>query len=99
MPGIPCVLQNAFRNFHDLNLSFRPCVYFLLKRSEVVYVGKAQSLVTRVSTHLSYGVDFDRVLYLEVEASELQEQEAYWIQTCQPPLNRILKRGRPKKNA
>jgi hypothetical protein len=61
-------------------------IYFLVKGSEVVYVGQSTSLGQRLATH-SGSKEFDRAFYLPVPRASLNELESALIRTLRPKLN------------
>lgn len=69
---------------------FRPdifCgVYFLCLRGQVIYVGQSNNVVVRASSH-KQDKKFDRVLFLRVPLSALDEIEQKFIELLRPPLN------------
>ncbi|MCS6285207.1 MAG: GIY-YIG nuclease family protein [Nitrospira sp.] len=69
-------------------LEYPPCVYFLVLKQEIVYVGQSRNLLSRLGQHREDGKCWDRVLYLPVPADRLLEVESLWIKTLQPALNR-----------
>lgn len=73
-------------------LEYPPCVYFLVLKQEIVYVGQSRNLLSRLGQHREDGKRWDRVLYLPVQADCLLTVEAQWIRVLCPPLNRA---GRP----
>jgi hypothetical protein len=65
-----------------------PRVYFLVKRGEVVYVGKTKHLTKRLHQHFQILKDqFDSVYYLDVCDGDLDEIELEMISACRPRLN------------
>jgi len=67
-----------------------PCIYFLCKNDEVVYIGKSINLSSRLGTHITLK-DFDRVFYMNVPAMYLDLQEVEMIDLYQPKLNKTLR--------
>lgn len=70
----------------------RPCVYFLMRGSECVYVGQTTNLPVRVSAHRrgtkhTPVKDFDRVFFVYVEAKDLNEVESDFIKRLKPIYN------------
>ncbi len=73
---------------------YPPCVYFLVLKQEIVYVGQSRNLLSRLGQHREDGKCWDRVLYLPVPADCLLAVEAQWIRVLCPPLNRA---GQPAR--
>jgi hypothetical protein len=78
-----------------------PGIYFLCKRAEIVYAGKAVSIARRVPQHRGVK-DFDSVLVLRAPEKLLNSVEVYWIKRLGPKFNknglgkvRVLLRPRP----
>lgn len=63
-------------------------VYFLMRGTEVVYVGQSVDVLGRVRYHrrVSHAY-FDRAAYIQVEPEKLIEQEEFWIRFFQPVEN------------
>lgn len=70
-----------------------PCVYFLIRQHEVIYIGQSKNLLGRLAQHRDDGKRWDRVLYLPVPADRLLDVESLWIKTLQPALNRAGRQG------
>ena len=67
-------------------------IYFLIKDSEIVYVGKSTHMPNRVKTH-QLAKDFDRVFFISCSKWDLTSLEREYIQKFDPVLNQLL---RPK---
>ena len=66
-------------------------VYFLILRSEIVYVGQSINVYNRIDRH-AVDKEFDRITILEASPIELDEMELFYIKKFKPRLNvRILK--------
>lgn len=65
-----------------------PCVYFLIEKNQVVYIGQSRNLPSRLSQHDGDGKTWDRVLFMPLPAADLLRVEAEWIAALTPPLNR-----------
>ena len=63
-------------------------IYFLIKGTDIVYVGQSADVYTRVSQH---GRDafklFDKFVVLESKPEYLADLEAHYIYKFRPPLN------------
>ena len=69
------------------NANFPPCIYFLVKEENIMYVGQSINLPARLVQHQN-NKDYDRVFYLPVPQSDLNRVERDFIKTLDPPLNR-----------
>jgi hypothetical protein len=63
-----------------------PCVYFLVKRDRVVYVGSTVHLGNRILSHLK-GKDFDRLFFMRAPQPKIYALEVQFIKMLKPPLN------------
>lgn len=64
-----------------------PCgIYFLVKDSKVVYVGKSLNVYARIREHKEF--DFDKVFILPYDVNLLNKAEKYFIDKFSPPLNK-----------
>lgn len=63
------------------------CVYFLIRKDVVVYVGQSTALGLRISTHFTSIKVFDRVLYILVPQKDLDAVEQGFIKRLQPEYN------------
>lgn len=61
-------------------------VYFLIKGSEVVYVGQSTNVMGRLTGHLR-GKDFDRFAFLNCPKSQLLDIESRYIAALKPKHN------------
>lgn len=71
----------------ELDLSPVPCVYFLVRGNEVLYVGQTVNLGRRILAHRNV-IPFERVFYLDVADVEMGAVERAWIRRLNPPYNR-----------
>lgn len=73
-------------------------VYFLIQSGKVIYVGKSFNVFSRLANHLnqSHKKEFDRVGLVELERSELDAAEVYYIRTADPECNREHRPLAPK---
>ena len=62
-----------------------PCVYFLIQRNKVVYVGQTICLANRAKQHTDK--KFDRVVFLPVPKSQMLKVEGDFIRLLQPRYN------------
>jgi hypothetical protein len=83
--GIPLALS-TLDYLYEYGQWRAPCIYFLCKAGRVVYVGQSVSLTTRVLQHAAK--EYDRVFYVLVAESHLNEVERQFIELLDPPLNR-----------
>ena len=74
-----------------------PCVYFLLSRERVVYVGSSKFGSKRVVQHFDR-IPFDTVAFLSVHEAERAEVERRYIRQLNPKYNTVhTPRGRSRK--
>lgn len=62
-------------------------IYFLIKNSEIVYVGQSVNVKARVDHHRRSGKDFDRVSFIGCSEDQLDLKEAVYIRLFDPELN------------
>ena len=60
-------------------------VYFLIKDSEIVYIGQSINIASRITQHRDK--EFDSVSYVACHRSELDILESLYILAYKPPLN------------
>jgi predicted GIY-YIG superfamily endonuclease len=60
-------------------------VYFLVKNDRVIYVGQTKNLLARYWTHETVK-DFDHMLFIRCQPSELLELEDHWTLLLRPEL-------------
>jgi len=72
---------------YNAPLSWPPCVYFLMFKSEVIYIGQSINLPARLVSHKRSEKKFDRVLYLPIAEKGLDKTERQWIEELKPRLN------------
>ena len=64
-------------------------VYFLIKNSELVYVGRTNNFFWRISGHQEDGKDFDDFRIMEIECKEtVVFVEKFYVTTYKPKLNK-----------
>lgn len=79
----------------QITVPFTSGIYFLIRRDEVVYVGKSVDVFRRIGKHNEDGRDFDGVSLLFAPAEQLDELEALYLAALVPPWNQSLAtRGR-----
>lgn len=72
-------------------------IYFLIQNSEIVYIGKSVDAAGRLVSHIhGKKVKFDRLFFMRVATSKLDEVERHYISTFNPGLNRTF-RTEPEK--
>lgn len=80
---------------------YPPCVYFLILKDEIIYVGQTTNLPTRIAQHRN-SKDFDYVLWFRVAMDSLKFVEADLIAELRPKLNivgnTVTPRTRQKKD-
>ncbi|MBN2118549.1 MAG: GIY-YIG nuclease family protein [Anaerolineales bacterium] len=69
-----------------------PCVYFLMHRDRVVYVGRTSNLYLRIGNHLreKQGM-FTGIQYIHCGQRESERLERRYIKKYNPPLNKTCK--------
>ena len=68
---------------------YLPCVYFLLSKGQVVYVGKTEKGLLRILSHCTNKV-FDEIKIKKVTLSKLEEYETKYIAKYNPKYNSLL---------
>lgn len=64
-------------------------VYFLIKNSELVYVGRTNNFFWRISAHQEDGKHFDDFRIMEIEFKEATVfVEKFYVTTYKPKLNK-----------
>jgi len=64
-------------------------VYFLIDNGIIVYVGKSDSIQSRLHQH-TRDKEFDRIAWIQVNSHEQKYIEAYYIMTLKPKYNKFL---------
>lgn len=72
-----------------LPIGEHPCVYFLIKDEEIVYVGQTWNVYARIGAHIK-SKEFDSVFMIDVHPSEMSNIEAAYILKFNPVCNKIL---------
>lgn len=68
-----------------------PGIYFLFKGQEIVYIGQAIDVPTRIRQHMRTKTQgFDSYTYIDCDKNELNEWEAFYILTFTPVGNKII---------
>lgn len=63
-------------------------IYFLIKDSEVVYVGQSTvNILGRVAKHIRNGKEFDSFSYMRCDVEDIDAMEAKYITAFSPRLN------------
>jgi hypothetical protein len=84
------------RSIHDKFF----CVYFLLFRDEIVYVGQSGCIDARIAQHISVGDKlFDRVLWMSVDENDVDAYEGALIRALRPKHNAVRKSGQMRSPA
>lgn len=68
-------------------MSLVPCIYFLVRDGEVVYVGQTTNLAARLYKHRQRGVDFDSFAQMPCPAEDMDRLEADYIDALLPEMN------------
>lgn len=71
-------------------------IYFLIKRNDVVYIGKTTKYPMRLKYHIHQKLDFDTVKFIECTKDNLAYYEKRWIERFKPAHNLAMK---PKQKA
>jgi hypothetical protein len=67
-------------------------IYFLLKGSEIVYVGQSRTVYQRIETHKTDGTkEFDKACFFECSVEELDDIERTLIRAFGPKYNKTHK--------
>jgi hypothetical protein len=69
-----------------------PAIYFLWSGEEIIYIGQARRLMTRLGEH-ARDKRFDSVSFVSCKVSELCHLESEAIASFRPKLNKTLKSG------
>lgn len=85
--------EDVLRNKKPLSEEKMCCIYFLIKKDEIVYVGQTTKGISRVYAHLG-DKDFDSYAILGCKEDELNDLEAYYIVEFNPCYN-----GTPPNNS
>jgi len=84
---ITCAVPDAIAHIENLDRhEEQPCVYFLCKEKQVVYVGQTTCLTSRLKSHRR-DKDFDEAFFLPVPAEMLLEVEQQLISEHRPKYN------------
>ena len=67
--------------------TYPPCIYFLLRKNEITYIGSTNNLPNRIRQHLDDGRRFDRALWMPVEEERRLALEDQMIERIQPREN------------
>lgn len=76
---------------------YMPCVYFLFKSGEIVYVGQTITGLQRIFFHTA-DKDFDSVGIIKCDISKLNETETYYIAKYKPIYNKKLTNAQSPSN-
>jgi hypothetical protein len=96
---VPPALAADAELLYEHALEPRPCVYFLVRGDEVLYVGKSICLENRLLSH-SRTIPYDRVLYFRVAEADMAHCERECIEELRPPYNFMFtKRPRARTRA
>jgi Bacteriophage lambda integrase, Arm DNA-binding domain/GIY-YIG catalytic domain len=69
-------------------------VYFLISKSQIMYVGKSADVEFRLGQHRARRkIEFDSVFIIACPASEMARLEARYIRTLKPPFNSEVSMG------
>lgn len=76
-----------FESLYEYTPGEAPVVYFLCANGKVVYVGQTTNLRARTKAHVMDGKEFDRVLFMPVPRSDVDQVEQKLISTMKPKYN------------
>lgn len=95
--SLPAVLKPMAKCLREYRSQTPPCVYFLVKDDEVIYIGQSVNLPSRIEAHLETKI-FDRVYYVPAARRDLSRVEGALIRFLKPKMNGHgpLDRGRGK---
>ena len=85
--NVPIELTDHGDDLYEYNTYLPPCVYFLIDKSQIVYVGQSANLPARLHAH-RMEKNFDRALYMPIDNGRLAEIERFFIETLTPKYNR-----------
>lgn len=83
---VPFELCALSEKLFELSNKEIPCIYFLVDKDKIVYVGQSISLHDRISNHRQHK-NFDRVFYMVVPRDLLNKIERSFIKYLRPSLN------------
>lgn len=70
---------------------FKPGIYFLIRKDEIVYVGRSSSIARRIlQHHAKRRIEFDRYAYLIWKPEEIAELERHFIWKFVPRCNTAM---------
>lgn len=79
--------NEAYLNSSDATLfDGVPGVYFLIKNSEIIYVGESGNVANRIKQHKANGIPFDKAVASECRIRRIV-LERFCIRHFSPPLN------------
>lgn len=78
-----------FDNVFRLSDVYYPCVYFLMRNGEIVYVGQTNKGLERAISHTKDKI-FDSIGVIKCKEEELNEKETYYIAKYKPLYNKCL---------
>jgi len=70
-------------------------VYFLIRQDKIVYVGQSENIQERIKRHKINGKKFDSYSYILCLKDEINDLEKFYIDACNPELNRKMGRRMP----
>jgi|SRR6478736_390618 len=68
-------------------MKFQTGIYFLIKGSDIIYIGKTTRYPLRLKYHNQQKMDYDTVKFIECEKSKLGLYERRWIVKFEPKHN------------
>lgn len=77
------------------------CIYALIKKNKIVYIGQSSNILGRLSSHLNSNKDFDSWSIIEswsyIDSDSFNEIEREYIKTFKPKYNNEFTKKRYKK--
>lgn len=86
-----------FDRVFKLSEVYYPCVYFLIRNGEIVYVGQTNKGLERAISHVK-DKSFDSIGIIKCKEEELNEKETFYIAKYRPLYNKCLTNALSAKN-
>lgn len=82
-------MEEKFDYEYKLQDVYYPCIYFLIKKDKVVYVGQTEFGLKRILSHITEK-DFDTIKTIKCVKENLNQMEIAYIVKYQPTYNKYL---------
>ena len=82
-------MEEKFDYDYKLQDVYYPCIYFLIKKDKVVYVGQTEFGLKRILSHIPEK-DFDTIKTIKCVKENLNQMEIAYIVKYQPIYNKYL---------